>query len=145
MKKIIGVIIILLAFSSAVFSQSEDSWTLKLNGRILYKGNPSEEKTISVKSRRFRKNDKIVFTYRMAQPNNTYNRTIFINDAENTLIKEVHMKNQSGSISVNASTINAFLKKKETLNIYTTSLPKSAAEAALVRISRVKLCTIEVK
>jgi hypothetical protein len=143
MKIFIILFFSIFAMTTSALSQSEDIWTVKRNGKVIYTGRAGEEITIPVKAKKLPQSTKYTFTYKTADADNTWNRTIYINNEQDHVVKKFVLPNQSGSIFIKAADINPLLAKKQTLSIYTASLPKDKAQAATVRVRRVMLGKID--
>ena len=67
----------------------------------------------------------------------------YINDGDDKNYRTIEVNKQSGRITVNAAVLQKLMNKRKPVLIYTTSLPKDPSKAALVRVRRILLCTIE--
>ena len=72
---------------------------------------------------------------------NGWKRSIIIFDeSDNQLIKK-----DSTAISLSANELKNLFKERKKIKLFTISIPSDPSQAALVRIRRVHLCTLELK
>jgi hypothetical protein len=79
----------------------------------------------------------------MEKPEEGWNRTIYLNDAKDNVIKQYELKNQVGTVSIPVKILQQIARKKQAIHIYTMSLPKDPNLAAVVRVRRVLLGKIQ--
>lgn len=131
----------MMLLSSAAFTQ--ESWKVSHNGKVKLEVTEenAEKNTASIKSAELAKKSFLQIAYKEITPQKDWKREIIIYDpADNEIFR------QKGSLLKisNASLRNLF-KKSKTLMVYTIALPSDPAQAALVRVRRVHLCTLVLK
>ena len=72
---------------------------------------------------------------------NGWKRSIIVFDeSDNQLIKK-----DSSAISLSANELKKLFKERKKIKLFTISIPSDPSQAALVRIRRVHLCTLDLK
>jgi len=141
--KIISFLISILFLSIAANAQP-DSWKIYHNKKLLLTGTEENEtkNIVKIKRSEFNKGGQLSIEYIAATPNKEWTRTIMIVDDKDSTLYE-----RSGITALKLT--NAKLKKlsskKTRIKIYTRAMPKDPAKAALVRIRKVHLCTLELE
>lgn len=143
MKNFILLLALLLSITTTNGQQS--NWKLSVDKKILFTGNQDATiKPVLIKAATILKaKGPATLTFTMAKPDDTWNRTFYLNNTLDKVVKQYEMKKQSGSISIPIKVLQAMAKKKEPLYIYTMSLPKDPNVAAVVRVRRILLSKIE--
>lgn len=144
----VKLLMLLFAFIAATISNANasDSCKVFFNKQLIFKGevdNESSASALRVKS--FKKSDCIIIVYKSETTNKGWERTFYLNGADEKNIKTITTSKQSGSVSVKASVLNEMKEKRQPVLIYTTSLPADKALAARIRVRRLFICKIEWK
>ncbi len=125
-------------------ASANDSCKILFNKQAIFNGEVEHEASVaSIKKRQFTKRDCITIVYNSEHVNRGWERTFYINAAEERNLKTLTLSKQSGSVSVRASALNEIKKKNQPVFIYTTSLPTDKAMAARIRIRRMYICKID--
>ena len=135
------LLIATMLFSSAAFTQ--DTWKVSHNGKLkLESSEESTEKNIvEIKSADFSKKSFLQIAYKESTPQKDWKREIMIYDPSDN-----ELSRQKGSrLKIQNSSLRNLFKKSKTLMVYTMALPSDPAQAALVRVRRVHLCTLVLK
>jgi hypothetical protein len=144
MKKLL--LIIFSIFTLATVNAQTDSWQIFFNTKAVLKGNSDKaDAELVIKTSALRTTDKIVIKYTSATADDKWKRTFYITDSADNNILTIPSSKQTGSISVTAGKLTQYMKHKQPVFIYTTSIPKDKAMAASVRVRRMLLCKIEWK
>lgn len=140
------LLIVLLSVLVVTFlkAQPTDKWQICFNKQSIFNGNSDQINRVAfLKLTSLKKKDCITIRYETGNADTGWKRTFFINDSADREIKKLELNKQSGSVSVNATVLKAMLDKKLPVFIYTTSLPKDPAKAAVIRIRRLLLCKLD--
>jgi hypothetical protein len=144
MKKLL--LIIFSIFALATVNAQTDNWQIFFNTKAVLKGNSDKaDAELVIKTSALRSTDKIVIKYTSATADDKWKRTFYITDSADNNILTIPSSKQTGSISVTAGKLTQYMKHKQPVFIYTTSIPKDKAMAASVRVRRMLLCKIEWK
>ena len=112
-----------------------------LNKQKLFAGNESAApETLSLSSTLLRSGD-FVIAYVEKNPQQGWKRTFFIEDANGNEI----VKKDGGIYKLKSNELLSLLKKHKQLRFSTWSLPTDPQQAALVRVRRISLGTVELK
>ncbi|MCW3080012.1 hypothetical protein [Segetibacter sp.] len=139
-------LITLFAFVTlmTINAKANDSCKILFNKQLIFNGVADQETSVaSIKEREFLQKDCITISYKSEHTNKGWNRTFYVNSADDRNLKTVTVNKQSGSVSVKASILNKVKEKKQPVFIYTTSLPTDKALAARIRVRRIFICKIE--
>jgi hypothetical protein len=138
--KIISAFISMLFLASVVNGQS-DSWKIIHNNKLLLNATVEDESKnlLQIKRTEFDKSGQLTIEYKEETPPEDWRRTIAIVDANDSTLFE---NTGSNTLDISNATMKELIGGREKIKIYTWSLPKDPAKAALVRVRRVHLCTI---
>ena len=144
MKKIL---LSILLFTTVVFMNAQpgkDNWKVYQNKKLLISANEeSETKNIrSINKTDLNKIGDLIVTYEEANPDKEWKRTIAIFDEQDQNLFE---KAEINKIQISNVDLKKIIKDKTKIKIYTWAIPKDPAKAAVIRIRRVHLCTLELK
>jgi hypothetical protein len=139
--KIISIFFTTLFLASMAIAQT-DSWKIFHNKNLLLSTSTEDEsKNVKhVKKTEFDKSGELSIEYKAAIPDKEWQRTFSIVDEKDSVLFE---KTGVDELKISNSTLKKFTGNQNKIRIYTWLLPKDAAKAALIRIRRVHLCTIE--
>jgi len=121
-----------------------DSWKIYFNKKLLLKATEESESknVVKIKSADLKKAGQLSIMFVDAIPNKDWRRTIAIfDDKDSTLYEQTGVN----AVRIANSRIKKMSAGKTRIKIYTWSLPKDPNKAALVRIRRVHLCTLELE
>ena len=142
MKKIF---LSLLFFTSAIYMNAQpDNWKIYHNKKLLLSvSEESETKNIrSIHKADLDKTGDLIVMYKESNRDKEWKRTIAIFDEkDNTLFEKAGIN----KIQVSNASLKKMLQEKTKIRIYTWAIPKDPAKAAVIRIRRVHLCTLELK
>jgi hypothetical protein len=129
---------ILLLLAMVQFTKAQDSWTVKLNNRVLL--TTSKEDTLAntrrIKNFEWRKNSFLEISFKESEPD-AWNRSfLFCDENDNQLLTKENTTNTK--ISVN--TLRTLFAGKKKIVIYTIVAPKNPMIA--MRTRRIHLCTL---
>lgn len=130
--------------SLIVFSQNEDGWKVYHNKQLAFEATNADEakNKLVFQQADLKKEGYVLISYQEAQPKKNWKRTFSINnEADSTLMKKEGLM----MIRLLHSEIKKLLKNHSKIIVYTWSLPKDPKQAALVRVRRIQLCTIELR
>lgn len=85
----------------------------------------------------------ITVSYKIASPDKEMNRTVILFDEKDNEVARKEFGNDAGSATFTTKELAAFFNSRSMLFVYTVAIPKDPAKAALVRVMRVKVCTLE--
>ena len=136
MKKLFSFLITILIIQ---MTQAQDSWTIKLNGKILL--STSKEDTLAnakkIKAIEWRKNGFLEVSYKEADPNSIWNYSfLFYDEKDNQLL----VKDSVTHTKVSVATLRKLFAGKKKIVIYAMQSPKNPMIA--VRVRRIYLCTL---
>jgi len=130
-----------MLLSSIAFTQ--DNWKISHNDKIKLQASAenTEKNVAQIKNADLAKKNLLQIVYKEITPQEDWKREIIIFDpADNELLR------QKGSLlKVQNTSLKNLFKKSKTLVVYTMALPSDPAQAALVRVRRVHLCTLVLK
>ncbi|MGK2861332.1 MAG: hypothetical protein ACSLE0_05325 [Chitinophagaceae bacterium] len=145
MKNVFPFIFLLMAVFP-IMKQDGDSWKISFANKILLVANEEDQSKniVSIRVADLNKPGNC-FTISYLDLNKPakkkWKRSILIFDeSDNELLKK-----ESSSIKLSAAELGDLFKENKLIKIFTVSVPSDPAEAALVRIRRVHLCTLELK
>ena len=124
MKNITLLLIALFSFTTS-FAQ-ESSWKVSYNKKVIYTGNSDKEAgTATVSAATVLKGKSpLTITYTMEKPDNSWNRTFYINNANDQTLHECELKSQTGTITIPFKVLQQLAKKEEAPPIYGMAIPK---------------------
>jgi hypothetical protein len=140
MKQTILAISLLAFFGSA--DAQNDSWQVFFNKKLIISAtqeNEARDKKIIDVSKPG--NAQLTVAFHEAKPNPTWKRVISIKDENENVIFQ---KEGVSGLSISAKQLKK-LAKGRTIKIVTWSLPKDPAQASLVRVRTIALCTLELR
>ncbi len=144
MKNFFPFIFLLMAVIP--FKQDGDTWKVSFASRVLLVADEEDQSknTVSILAADLTKPDNcFMLSYReMNKPvKKKWKRSILIFDeSDNELLKK-----ESSSIKLTPDELSDLFKEKKIIKIFTVSIPSDPSEAALVRVRRIHLCTLELK
>ena len=130
---------------TSTFAHSQpDNWNIYHNKKLLLTATDENEtkNILSLKRSELDKIGELIVVYEEGNPDKEWKRTIAIVDENSNSLFE---KTEINKIQVSNADLKKLAEGKTTLKIYTWALPKDPAKAALIRIRRVHLCTLELK
>jgi len=121
-----------------------DSWKVYHNKKLLVNANEENEtkNIVAINKTELNKAGELIVMYEEGNPNKEWKRTIAILDEKDINLFE---KAEINKIQVSNTILKKLTAGKTKLKIYSWSIPKDPAKAALIRIRRVHLCTLELK
>ncbi|RYY38236.1 MAG: hypothetical protein EOO08_15560 [Chitinophagaceae bacterium] len=118
---------------------TEASWKLLLNKKILLKATTEDEAANVIPVKRRKKCGPLQVAYVPASSQKTgWNRTITVYGANDQEL----FKASGNSLKMSWAKLSALAKGQTELKVYTMAIPSDPAKAALVRVRRVHLVTI---
>ncbi len=143
MKKICWVLPLLFF---AMTTTAQDSWKIKLNGKLLL-GSEAEDRNANIKKVKAAELNNDTGTldvlYKEANPQAGWKRMLtFVDENDHEKLRKDSVTAQT---RVKLSTLKELFTGKKKISIYTISLPTDPELAARVRVRRVHLCTLELE
>lgn len=138
-------LIIIAALVLAGFaSQAQDSWKVYLNKQELFSSNKVDEANnkLVISKSQLTKSAEFVLTYVEQQSSKDWKRDIMVFDAADNRVLE---KEGMNILKLTGKELAELLDKHKSIRIFTIALPTDPAQAALVRVARVHLVTVELK
>jgi hypothetical protein len=141
--KTISFIFSILVLAAATNAQT-DSWKIYQNKKLLLKGTEENEikNVVKLKRSEWNKVGHLTIEYTEAFANKEWIRTIMIVDDKDSTLFE---KSGITVLKLTNAKLKKLSKAKTKISIYTRAMPKDPAKAALVRIRKVHLCTLELE
>ena len=142
MKKIL---LSILFITAAIYLNAQsDSWKVYHNKKLLISTSEESEakNTRSINKSDLDKIGELIVLYEEGLIDKEWKRSIAILDKKDSILFE---KAEINKIQVSNADLKKMLKGKTTIKIYTWAIPKDPAKAAVIRIRRVHLCTLELK
>ncbi len=127
----------------AMISAAQDSWKIKLNGKILLSSNAENEtkNTKKIKKTGLNNTGSLDIVYKDVDPVSGWKRSLlFFDENDNELIRKDSIK---GTTKITTRSLKLLFTERKKIKIYTVSLPADPNLAASVRVRRVHLCTLE--
>jgi len=142
MKSILFALLTSLSF--LFMNAQSDSWKVYHNKKLLVNANEENEtkNIVAINKTELNKAGELIVMYEEGNPNKEWKRTIAILDEKDINLFE---KAEINKIQVSNTILKKLTAGKTKLKIYSWSIPKDPAKAALIRIRRVHLCTLELK
>ena len=119
---------------------AQDSWKVCLDKKVLLNTSTedAEKNVIKISFTNLKKAKTFLVSYKEAEPQKTWERTITIYDE-----KDNEVKKQTGKkLTLNTSELITLLDKYKTIKVYTINSPTDPKMKAQVRLRRVHLCTL---
>jgi hypothetical protein len=142
MKKLLLAAILLSAFT---MSHAQDSWKIKLNGKIIFTAAGEDEikNTKSIKRTELARPGTLDVLYKESIPQESWRRSLlFFDENDNQLF----VKDSVTAVTkINNATLKKLFTDKKKLRIYTIATPTDPDLAARVRLRRVHLVTIDLQ
>lgn len=139
---------ILFLFAVIGVKAQDGSFTLKLNGKLVVQG-PISMRTIikptAVTQKQLQPGGKIQLTVKDAASNPGWKRIFVLADEQGNEIKTMEKNMVNGTYDWNITGLKDILKKYKKVAVHTYSIPVDEQQAALVRVMRFQLCTLELK
>jgi hypothetical protein len=138
------LLVFLAAISLASGSRQTDNWTISHNKKIMLAATQENEvkNIVTVAKADLSKAGSWGIVYQEGDPNSEWRRTMAIVDESGNSLFEKEEINRMELSNKELKKIFGALTK---LKIYTWAIPKDPAQAALVRVRRVHLCTMQLK
>ncbi|MDQ6815659.1 MAG: hypothetical protein M3040_18160, partial [Bacteroidota bacterium] len=106
MKKALMLLCIILS-TSFIHAAANDSCKVFFNKQLLFKGEVDQQASVAlIKATHISKKDCITIVYNSENADKGWDRTFYINAADEKNLKTITISNQSGSVSVTASVLN---------------------------------------
>jgi hypothetical protein len=140
--KAFSVFALIFLIASSVHAQI-DRWRIVHNGNLLLSDSVEDESrnVRQIKRTEFDKPGNLSIEYTSSIPNDEWQRTFSLVDDKDSVLYE---KAGGNLLTISNSNLKKYLAKENKFKIYTWSLPKDSSKAALIRIRRIHLCTIEI-
>jgi hypothetical protein len=142
MKKIF---LSLLFITAAIYMNAQsDNWKVYHNKQLLLSASEESEtkNTRSINKADLDKIGELIVMYEAGIPDKEWKRNIAIFDEKDSILFE---KAEINKIQVSNADLKKMLHGKTKIKIYTWAIPKDPAKAAVIRIRRVHLCTLQLK
>ena len=137
---ILSIALLIAAFTASAQDHVEPRWTFKHRDAILLTAyTESDSANVVNLSKKDLKAGKYFFTYTGVNKDSGLVRTLTIVDPAD---REVYQCKE-GSFTLTAKQLKKLIKDAKTLRIYTMAIPSDPAKAAIVRVRRVHLCTLQ--
>ena len=139
-----AVIFILAIFlSTAVFSQSYDSWKIYHNRKEVLTFNTKKETTderrVVLLNRFMEGPGFFIIEFTPSEVEAEWIRTIGFYDSTDNPIREY---NNTLFLRLHNSEMASIMENRQKVRVYSWAIPKDPAEAATVRVRRILLCTL---
>lgn len=144
MKQLLSIF---LLFAAIGVQAQDGSFNLKLNGKQIAKGPFSSDVGVKVpvNQKQLLPGGKLQVVIKDAGNNSGWKRILLFTDADGNEVKTMEKNISNGTFDWNITDLKALLKKYKTLTLHTYSIPIDEQQAALVRVRRFQLCTLELK
>jgi hypothetical protein len=132
-----------IAFAQKGAASAEASWKVSLGKKVLLRATAEDESAnvITIKRSDLKKKGNFVLSYTPGSDERTrWNRTITVYGANDTELQQ----HKGNTVTLSNSALAQLVKGKEQITVYTMAIPSDKKKAALVRIRRVHLVTINV-
>ena len=137
------IALILTLIASGLAGHSQQSWKIKLNGKVLLAASVENEtsNTKKVKISTLDKTGTLDILIKEGKPMEGWKRSLlFFDENDNELYR---LDSTKGTTRIKNTQIKKRLNNSKKLKIYTVSLPTDPNKAAAIRVRRVHLCTLE--
>lgn len=132
-----------LLLSTFTIMHAQDSWKIKLNGKVIFTATGEDElkNTKKIKATELSKNGTLDVLYKESVPRESWKRSLlFFDEGDHQLF----LKDSVTAVTkINSATLSKLFAGKKKLRIYTIATPTDPNLAARVRVRRVHLVTIE--
>ena len=132
-----------LLASILAFSQSDPSWKVLHNSKVLLQASEEapDKNVVVIKRSSLAGTGALQMIYQPAGDTKGWERTITIMSEADAEIQTF----KGNAVKLSNAALRTMAKRGQRLMIYTISLPKDPKQRALVRVRRMHLCTIEIK
>jgi len=134
-----------LFITAAIFMNAQsDNWKVYHNKQLLLSTSEESEakNTRSINKVDLDKIGELIVMYEAGILDKEWKRSIAIFDEKDSTLFE---KAEINKIQVTNTDLEKMFRGKTKIKIYTWAIPKDPAKAAVIRIRRVHLCTLELK
>lgn len=139
MKTLVTLLLIIVPTMAGI---AQDSWKVMHNGKLrLEAKEESEKNSFSIKKEDLKEKGNLAIFIKDKAPQKGWVRTILVVDAEENEIAA----GKGDLIKIENRRLVKAAAKARAINVYTMSLPSDPAQAALVRVRRIHLATIQIK
>lgn len=133
-----------IVFLSALPAFAQDSWTIKINNKIIFTAN-RENETANVKKLKASGLDKkgcleVIYHDKNQEPD--WIRSFILTDEDGN---DIIRKDSTTALKIDLKTVKKEFHNRKKIIIYTFKIPADPDLAARVRIRRVHLCTLELQ
>ena len=136
---------ILIFFFSTMFANAQNSWKIKLNGKLVLAATAEDEaKNISkIKKTELNTKGSLDVLYKTSKPSAEWIRSLmFYGETDNEVFRKDSV---TATTQIKLTKIKELFGAGKKIRIYTISIPADPNLAARVRVRRVHLCTLELK
>lgn len=145
MKQLIGLFFL---FSFMGVQAQDGSFIMKLNGKQVVQGPISMRTLIKptpITQKQLQPGGKLQVTVTGAANNTGWKRILIMADEQGNEIKTMEKNMVNGTYDWNITGLKDILKKYKKVAVHTYTIPVDEQQAALVRVMRFQLCTLELK
>jgi hypothetical protein len=142
MKRIYWILVFIF---TTMFANSQDSWKIKLNSKVVLAATAEDEAKNTRKIKRTELNTKgsLEVLYKASKPNTEWIRSLmFYGETDNEVFRKDSV---TGTTKIKLVTLKEMFGTEKKIRIYTISIPSDPNLAARVRVRRVHLCTLELQ
>ena len=137
--KSFALILSTILFAMSINAQEKsDNWQITWNEKVIL-STASENQKANVKNVDFKESAVLGISYKEAEPKADWSRSfILFDESDNELLR----KENKSMTKIGSEELKKAIGDKNTIKIYTVSLPTDPNMAAQVRVRRVHLCTL---
>jgi len=146
LKYLLLIPLLIPGFATSALAGQRPCWLVGFNNKELFKGfEVKQSLVLRMQSTLVSSNPAAIFTieYKDAAADKNWRRTYYITDQNDQTIHTITMQQPTGKRPFKAALLVGYAKAKKPVYVYTTLLPKDPQKAAVVRVRRILLCTIE--
>lgn len=124
-------------------AQDGTSWMVKIGNRKVFAATTEDEKknVISLSAAALLKDSQFVLSYSdMNADTKTWDRSFILEDESGELLLQ---KEKTKILTLKTAELATLLETKKKIKVYTEAIPSDPKLAALVRVRRVHLCTLQ--
>jgi hypothetical protein len=133
----------LITFAQKQGASAEASWKVTLGKKVLLRATGEDEaaNVITIKRSDLKKKGNFVLNYTPDSEERTgWNRSITVYGANDTELQQ----HKGNTVTLSNYALAQLVKDKQQITIYTMAIPSDKKKAALVRVRRVHLVTINI-
>ncbi len=134
--------VLALLLSTFLMAQKTDSWKIYHNRKEVASfkfKEGADERRLVLLNRALDEPGFLIITYTPVSKQSDWVRQFIITDSTDKELKKIE---NTAQLRIHNSDVARLLERRDRIRIYTLSIPKDPALAAVVRVRRILLCTI---